>query len=476
MEIPDACQVGGGNSNRFIVVGENEASTPPVFFGQAAAGDAGAVFNMVRFTVDMSNTPPGASPVSVAGDFLDQIAGANFALWVPGQAILNDILPNDNQALYTGIFYINPGVVGNYQYKYCLGNEFENVPTDCALGFNRAFSFVGNPVVMQNCFNTCETICTIQEFYNLTINVDMRYNCAFDINSSDSVDVAGTFNNYQGGPDYLLSDSDNDGIYSITLTLPAGELQYKARIIEQANFSGGWEQGSNQIINLSSDSILEARCFGQASGACAFIPEPALVTFSVTFENEVPAGEIYVLGDFTTPIWQGGAIAMTQVASNVYEASAEVCAASFNYKFVNGAIIDDANWEDFPNPLDRDCTIPNGLGGFNRFYTRSNSAPVTLDYIFNSCQVGGVVTATENKAATQTLMTPNPASEGFKITFGDAQTYRVDVVDVAGRIKQTLNTNSASIFVERGALSNGVYFVSITGEDGSRVIKKIIFN
>ncbi|MFN5319173.1 MAG: T9SS type A sorting domain-containing protein [Bacteroidia bacterium] len=474
--VPSECQVGGGNSNRFVVVGANDAFTPPVFFGQSAAGDAGTVFSMVRFTVDMGNTPPGASPVSVAGDFLDQIAGTNFALWVPGQAILSDILPNDNQALYTGIFYINPGVVGNYQYKYCLGNEFENVPTDCALGFNRAFSFAGNPVVMQNCYNTCETACTIQEFYNLTINVDMRYNCAFDINSSDSVDVAGTFNNYQGGPDYLLSDDDNDGIYSITLNLPAGELQYKARIIEQANFSGGWEQGSNQIINLSSDSILEARCFGLASGTCVFIPDPSLVTFSVTFENEVPASEIYVLGDFTTPIWQGGAIAMTQVAGNVYEASAEVCAASFNYKFVNGAVIDGANWESFPDPLDRDCTVPNGLGGYNRFYSRTDASPVLLDYVFNSCQVGGVVTATAEQGISKALIAPNPASDGIIITFGDAQTYRVDVVDVAGRIKQTLNTNSASIFVERGALSNGVYFVSITGEDGSRVIKKMIFN
>jgi hypothetical protein len=96
--------------------------------------------------------------------------------------------------------------------------------------------------------------------------------------------------------------------------------------------------------------------------------------------------------------------------------------------------------------------------------------------VFNSCQEGGVVTATAEQGISKALIAPNPASDGIIITFGDAQTYRVDVVDVAGRIKQTLNTNSASIFVERGALSNGVYFVSITGEDGSRVIKKMIFN
>jgi hypothetical protein len=473
--VPAECQVGGGNSNRFIVVGENEAFTPPVFFGQSAAGDAGAVFNMVRFSVDMSNTPPGLTPVSVAGDFLDQIAGANYALWVPGQAILHDILPNDNQALFTGIFYINPGIFGNYQYKYCLGNEFENVPSACAAGFNRAFTYVGTPIMMQNCYNTCESVCTVQQFYDLTINMDMRYNCAFDINSTDSVDVAGTFNNYQGGPDYLLSDNDNDGIYSITLNIPAGEVQFKARIIEQANFSGGWEQGSNQIITLNSDTVLEARCFGQSGGACAFIPDPSTVTFRVTFENDVPAGEIYVLGDFTTPIWQGGAITMNQIATNIFEASTEVCPGSFNYKFVNGPISDGTNWEEFPDPLDRDCTVPNGLGGFNRFYTRTDASPITLNYVFNSCQTGGVITEIDNPISLQAIVTPNPAIEGFSINQLGDQKYRIDVMDVSGRIKKTLTTSGTSIYLERAELSSGMYYVSITGDDGVRIFRKVLF-
>jgi hypothetical protein len=200
-----------------------------------------------------------------------------------------------------------------------------------------------------------------------------------------------------------------------------------------------------------------------------------LVTFRVTFENEAPASEIYVLGDFTSPIWQGGALAMNEVASNIYEASSVVCPGSFNYKFVNGATIDGANWESFPDPLDRDCTVPNGLGGFNRFYTRTDASPVTLNYVFNSCQTGGVITGIANQSSAEAFIVPNPATVGFSINQLSAQHHRIDVMDVSGRIINTLTTNATSIYVERGDLSSGVYYVSITDGNGVRIFRKVIF-
>jgi hypothetical protein len=304
----------------------------------------------------------------------------------------------------------------------------------------------------------------------------MRYNCGFDVNSNDSVDVAGTFNNYQGGPAYLLSDADNDGIYSITLPLDAGEFQYKARIIRNANFSGGWEGGSNTVVLLQSDSSLAARCFGLPSGECSPIPPPSNITFRVDMTDETPAATIYVMGDFTTPPYQGGAIPMTLVGAGIYEATVNgICPGKINYKYVNGPTNINTNEESFPDSTDRDCVEPNGIGGFNRFYIRTSADPVTLSYKFNTC-LGGSSSGLNDLTLAKAEVFPNPAQNTLNIRFADASSYKVDVLDLTGRVTNTISNARNSVVLQRGDLANGIYLVRLTSDNGTNEIVKVQFN
>ena len=337
---------------------------PAVAFNGSSAVDGGITFKPMRFTVEMPNSltidPTG---VYLSGTFMNEFSNEIFTDWVD-KIKLFDINAGDNATNYTGIVYYPEVVTGTFNYSFYNGQTQELLPTACQGGSFPTRFFVldaTSELMPKFCFASCDESCVPLTTFNATINVDMRYNCGFDVNSNDSVDVAGTFNNYQGGPAYLLSDADNDGIYSITLPLQAGEFQYKARIIRNGNFSGGWEGGSNTIIMLQSDTSLATRCFGLPSGECSPIPPPSNITFRVDMTDETPAATIYVMGDFTTPPYQGGAIPMTLVGAGIYEATVNgICPGKINYKYVNGPTTASSNEESFPDSTDRDCVEPNG--------------------------------------------------------------------------------------------------------------------
>jgi hypothetical protein len=478
-QIPEICQVGGGNSNRFFVVDAAPVQLPPVGFNGADVSDLGTVFKPSRFTVDIpSSLTLDPSGVYLSGTFMDEFSGGIFTDWLD-KIKLFDVNGGDGASNYTGIVYYPESVTGTFNYSFYNGATQELLPTACQGGSSptRVFTLeAGIPLSLKFCFASCAESCVILPTYNVTINIDMRYNCGFDVNSNDSVDVAGTFNNYQGGPAYLLSDADNDGIYSITLPLDAGEFQYKARIIRNANFSGGWEGGSNTVVLLQSDSSLAARCFGLPSGECSPIPPPSNITFRVDMTDETPAATIYVMGDFTTPPYQGGAIPMTLVGAGIYEATVNgICPGKINYKYVNGPTNINTNEESFPDSTDRDCVEPNGIGGFNRFYIRTSADPVTLSYKFNTC-LGGSSSGLNDLTLAKAEVFPNPAQNTLNIRFADASSYKVDVLDLTGRVTNTISNARNSVVLQRGDLANGIYLVRLTSDNGTNEIVKVQFN
>jgi hypothetical protein len=394
---------------------------------------------------------------------MGEIAPAGtYSDWQISTLRLYDIV-DDNEDKFTGLFYFLTTDAGNYQYKYLNGSFFENVPTSCSAGSgNRELFLAASPSIYQNCYSSCGANCVVEPTFDATINVDMRYRCDFDVNSNDSVDVAGTFNNYQGGPAYLLSDSDNDGIYSITLPLQAGEIQYKARIINNGNFAGGWEPGNNTIFALNSDLELAPRCFGQSAGTCTPIPDPAEVTFRVEFQNETPASEVYVMGDFTNPPYQGGALLMNQVGANVFEVTTEICPGTINYKFVNGITSVSENIESYPGIADLSCLANNGIGGYNRFYVRQSADPVLLSFVYNSCSTG-LITTTEATRNSRISVYPNPANSTFTVQSESTQISTIKVLDLAGKV--VLNQPATSV-VDCGSIAAGYYMVVVQQIDG----------
>ncbi len=472
-QIPVICQVGGGNSNRFFVVDGAPITLPSIAFNGSAASDAGFVFKPIRFTANMPVSeiidPFG---VFVSGNFMDEFTFGALTDWID-KIKLYDINAGDGQSAFTNLVYYPEDLTGSFNYGFYNGTAQEFVPTACqALTIPaRSLTITSNSVLnIEYCFSSCEANCINVPTFNVTINMDMRYRCDFDVNSTDSVDVAGTFNNYQGGPDYLLSDPDNDGIYSTTLPLPSGEFQYKARIITNGNFAGGWEPGSNTVVNLNANTNLAPRCFGQVSGTCAPIPDPSEITFRVEFQNQTPAAQVYVMGDFTTPPYQGGALLMNQVSANVFEVTTEICPGTINYKFVNGTTSDQNNIESYIGITDFSCLNSNGIGGFNRYYIRQSSEPVLLSYIYNSCSIG-VITAISEHNASKPKIYPNPATYQLFIQSESLPVSQIQLIDLSGKVL-LIEQNTAKI--DCSSLSSGYYMIRYQLTDGSVHISGVV--
>ena len=110
-------------------------------------------------------------------------------------------------------------------------------------------------------------------------------------------------------------------------------------------------------------------------------------------------------------------------APGIFQATVNnVCPASFSYNFLNGDSSLTASIENFPDVSSRSCVLSDGLGGFNRTFTRTSGSPVSLGFKFNMCQsiCGTFATATP---ASQTTLCQG-ASVAINANTGTGFTYQ----------------------------------------------------
>ncbi len=176
--VPAISQVGGGNNNRWVWVGNGTDTLvlPAIKFG----GSAPAGKYAVRFKVDMS-LAASVDPTGV------HVAG-NFQNWTPGATRLVNYVGDGNfsGSIYQVIGYADSGEVN---YKFLNGNAWgkdESVPSECAVSNNRQVIVNGQDKNLDPvCYAKCG-VCKVVPKYNITFNVDVESICGVD-----SVDVAG---------------------------------------------------------------------------------------------------------------------------------------------------------------------------------------------------------------------------------------------------------------------------------------------
>lgn len=448
-----------GNNNRWVNITKDTTLAAIAYAGNAPAG-----MNLLRFKVDMGlQASVSANGVHVAGNF--QAAAGFGADWQPNTTRLYQVATL-NTNLYERIVYVP---AGTYQYKYLNGNAWgddESVPSACAVSNNREINVSAASVLGPVCYAMCVACPSSIQQYSVTFEVDMQNYEA--CNAVDSVTVAGTLNGW-GGTNNRLLDPDGDGIYSTTLMVDSGEVQFKFRA--HAGGNTNWEGVANRVYVNSANGTYTA-CFNvNGTGSCTPIPAPSDITFRVDLTNEVPAANVYVMGDFTTPAWQSGAIELLPVSGSpgIYEATVTgICAGSIYYKFVNG---DPATQEEtFPN-TDSSCVEPNGLGGFNRVYTRLSASPVTLSWVYNTCNGGPI--GVEDFAAETIVLSPNPITSGGEIVLEEGS-YSSLVLDITGKVVRNLGHTNSVVRVEKGNLTPGLYFLQITNDKGQMNTSKFM--
>ncbi|MCG9879438.1 MAG: T9SS type A sorting domain-containing protein [Bacteroidia bacterium] len=462
---------GGQNDNRWFYVDSiaNDTSViPAILFGESAPAGKFAI----RFAVDMQLTTVNANGVHIAGSLQG---------WNPSTTTMANLFSNNK--VYEWIAYLDSG---SYQFKFINGNSWndaESVPSACGVGNDKNREIIANASsAFKVCFASC-TPCPTAPIptYSATFVVDMLNN---DCDGGfDSVSVAGgrpEITNWGNG--VKLNKIGTSSIYGVTLVMDSGEFEFKFRFHKNGNTS--WEGIANRKWILSKDDTLGLTCYNSTNpGGCIPKPAPSDVQFIVDLSNETPDGQgrVYVMGNFTTPNWQNGAIRLSPVAGKpgFYSTTVNICPGSFAYKFVNGDSSITASEENFNDTNQRACVVPNGVGGFNRTYTRMSSNPVTLAYVFNTCNLADTTTTGLNEKINlinNVKLYPNPSSSIVNLEFNDfAQSHNVIIMDIAGKTIATYNEIlDNNMTLNSKEFSKGIHFVQITNNRGEIKTLKLV--
>ena len=368
--VPEACGVsnGMGGYNREVVVGTSNMTVPVVCFSQC--GPCPGMINLtLQVDMGMQNVSPDG--VHVAGSFNN---------WSTTATALN----NSGGTVYTVTFAVVEDSV--YEYVFINGDEWsekEEVPEQCGVpngtgGFNRQVIVSNtNQTVPVVCFGWCEAC---PPLVNVTFRVDM----SLETVSPDGVHLVGDFQGWDPGATPMMLSIDN--IWEVSLLLYQGEAyQYKfingntwegEEIVPEAcgvpNGMGGFNR---QVIVGSNPMILDAVCFSQ----CGLCPVSHNVVFRVDMSEQTvsPLG-VHIAGNFQE--WDPASTQMTLAGSGVYEYQTSIMPGELvEYLFVNGNTWDDA--EVVPEA----CGTPNGMGGFNRYFTMPLSDTILNVVCFSSC-------------------------------------------------------------------------------------------
>ena len=467
--VPDACRANlTGNSNRKLTVNEGDTDvTYAVCFSNCAACGEYAVLFRVDMSLEAEVVPQG---VHVAGSFQGPV-------WDPGAIQLND----NGNGLYSRLVTFDPAILNGeaMQFKFINGNAWlfpsEDVSNDCGQGGNRVLELTSANTVAPNfCFNSCGTCVAPVE---VVFSVDMSNETV----NADGVHIAGTLQSvgqWNPGIDEL-TDLDGDGIYTITLTLQPGSYEFK--FVNGAGWPGADNDyqdesvpsacatNNNRAVTVTEEADQAFQfCFGQCSESCTANPDPADITFSVNTANiTVSAEGIWLIGNFTAPTWQAGAIQMDDTdGDGIYTATATVSgAAEFQYKYTNGdpfpGGVIDATVEETFDFATAGCGVPNGIGGFNRIHTRSGEAETLPLTDYNACPA---VNISENALVAGLNVFPNPVNTNLFIEADINGFAEVRVFDLSGRVIINTSINFTAGTAQRidvASLTNGMYFVQV---------------
>ncbi len=340
----------------------------------------------ITFQVDMNETPPNPAGVFVAGSFQG---------WTAGGTQLSD---DDGDGVYSVTAAVEAGSF--VQWKFMNGPTWgleETVPPACGNVSDNNNRFLEaapdvDTVLDPVCFGACVACGTVVSTTPVTFEVDLSLQEV----SAQGVHVAGSFQGWDpAGTE--LTDDDGDGIYSITLDIEPATYQYK---FVNGNAWGSDEAvpsecavSNNREITVGDEALTVATCFGQCAAECALPTPGADITFQVDASqiDSAAANGVYLMGSFTAPSWQAGAVALADAdGDGVWTGTVFVEGVDeIQYKysignpFVGGAI--DESGSETADFAMMGCGADNGFGSWNRTHVRSGEAEVLEVVCFNSC-------------------------------------------------------------------------------------------
>lgn len=471
--VPTDIAIGG---NRFFAVTDWHAEPlnlpngfvlPAVVYGGAAPAGQTAV----RLNISMANEVISDAGIHVAGNLFPPEYE-----WTAPYGTASLASPNE----FSYVVYVDGP--GTFEYKFINGDTFdgpnESVPGECGNGTGNRVVVVETTTVSTPfyCYGACEPCADPNVYLTLNMGEDVGI---VDVDNGGY--IAGDFNSWTG----TAMMDNGDGTYTAALNLLPGTYQFKFQ-----NGQGGWEPDvlgecaaggiGNRTIEVVEGETLELTgCYGQCSSEC-LVADPAEITFRVNMNADTisvsPEG-VFVIGSFTDPTWQGGAIEMTDADEDgIYEATALISGSPFVlFKFVNG----DVNAPEFANEESGDffeggCGVPNPVGGFNRLHTRSGEPEVLPAFYYNTCQA---ILSTSDLELGRVAIYPNP-SDGvsfIEVENPNNHTLRMNIVDITGKtVSENMVINTNRYEINTTNLNSGLYFLNMVNERSESAVYKLM--
>jgi hypothetical protein len=224
--------------------------------------------------------------------------------------------------------------------------------------------------------------------FNVTFQVDMNAVAVVD----DTVSVAGSFQAAAGFPsDWTpgatrLTDLNADGVYDITVSLPAGTYEYKflngAAWGTDESVPGACQVNGNRGLIVTADMTIPVVCFGSCV-ACPTTVDTTDVTFQVDMRYRTIEPMVTIAGDFQGDVpgagwsdWTPGITALSDSNNDsIYTLTVRLPAGTYAYKYINGTA-----WG-------QDESVPSGCAvNNNRELVVSGTAPIVIPvHCFASC-------------------------------------------------------------------------------------------
>ena len=224
---------------------------------------------------------------------------------------------------------------------------------------------------------------------NVTFHVDM--NLYGDLGAS-TVFVNGNFNGWCGACN-PMSDPEGDGIWSVTLPLDPGTIEYKFTVDgwnNQENFAGGESCTStidgytNRTLTFDADTDLDVVCWG----SCEACPDE-VIYHDLTLEVNTANIEVGPNGMFAGGGVLGDAQAVALAdddADGIWSATISVLeGTSGNYIFLNSPN-DGGDWGAKENLEGLECSDP---ANYNDRILAPVLAPTTISTCFGQCSTDG---------------------------------------------------------------------------------------
>ncbi len=369
-----------------------------------------------------------------------------------------------------------PLAAGTYEYKFSADNwgtqETLLAGSACTVtnfGFtNRTLVVSADANLPVVCWGACSDCGSAPNIVDITFQLDMNGQTGFT-----TPEVNGTFNGWCGSCN-PMTDADGDNVWTTTITLPAGDYQYKfsydnwtGQETLVAGSSCTFTDGAftNRIISANTDVTIDTVCWSSCD-ACGQSSGPYNVTFNLDMSQvgfSFVAPEIN--GGFNN--WCGNCAALSDPdGDNIWSITIPLASGSHQYKFSYD------NWtgqEEFTP--DAACTFTEN-GFTNRLIDVTDN--IVLNTVcWGSCEgCGNSVNEMENS---DVRLMPNP-TEDFTVINWKGSNQSIRVFNAQGQLilSEQLAQGQQQFTLNAEALSTGMYTVVLVGYEKSTHVQWMV--